>query len=298
MAIPFEDSINRTTNAPRWTDEKVADLTARDAISATLRYEGMCVYVTADKKTYQLQGGVLDTDWTEYGSGGGAVVTAYVDKFTDANGIKVAWTLTAAPSDAKQTNVYVGTVYQEKDTYTLAGTSLTFSEAVPTGNNVEVVYNVTTSSIPAASISLVKLDAVVNKALSSASGAFSLAATGTASVFGTPVSLTSIAGRPVRVKLIPDSATSDSNINTVAAASVVTSVFRILKGGATVYTVNYGTQAVGATGVGRTDPPGAIEWTDYDLAKGATGVYQLQVESISNSTVRVNNSRLEAREVY
>jgi len=297
MAIPFEDSINRTTNAPRWTDEKVADLTARDAISATLRYEGMCVYVTADKKTYQLQGGVLDTDWAEYG-GSSTTVTAYVDKFTTANGVIVAFTLTAAPSDVKQTNVYVGGVHQEKDTYTIVGTTLTFSEAPPTGNNVEVDYNVTTSTIPDGSVSLVKLDAVVNKALSSASGAFALSATGTASVFGTPVSLTSQAGRPVRVKLIPDNATSDSNINTVAAASVVLSVFRILKGGATVYTVNYGTQAVGATGVGRTDPPGAIEWTDYDLAKGATGVYQLQVESISNSTVRVNNSRLEAREVY
>ena len=66
MAIPFEDSISRTTNAPRWTDEKVADATARDAISSTLRYEGMTVYQIDTKKSYQLQGGITNSDWKEF----------------------------------------------------------------------------------------------------------------------------------------------------------------------------------------------------------------------------------------
>jgi hypothetical protein len=44
----------------------VANETARDAITSDRRVEGMLCYVIADDKTYQLQGGIENTDWVEY----------------------------------------------------------------------------------------------------------------------------------------------------------------------------------------------------------------------------------------
>lgn len=57
-----------------------ADLAARDAIDAAVRYEGLIVYVLADQTNYQLQGGTGNGDWVAIG-GGGITTTAefYVD---------------------------------------------------------------------------------------------------------------------------------------------------------------------------------------------------------------------------
>lgn len=64
-ALPLDD---RTT---------VADLTARNAISAGVRYEGLLVYVVALATNYQLVGGITNADWTELtGSGGSGSTTA------------------------------------------------------------------------------------------------------------------------------------------------------------------------------------------------------------------------------
>jgi hypothetical protein len=53
----------------------VADLTARDNISTLRRKSGMMVYVESDGKTYQLQGGVDNSNWTEFTSGNGDSTT-------------------------------------------------------------------------------------------------------------------------------------------------------------------------------------------------------------------------------
>lgn len=47
----------------------VVDLTARDAISNLRRKVGMMVYVSSNGKTYQLQGGTDNSNWTEFTSG-------------------------------------------------------------------------------------------------------------------------------------------------------------------------------------------------------------------------------------
>lgn len=41
----------------------VEDLTERDAIPLEQRYEGMLVYVKSDELTYQLKGGIANSDW-------------------------------------------------------------------------------------------------------------------------------------------------------------------------------------------------------------------------------------------
>ena len=40
-----------------------ADIAARDALSGTQRYEGVIAYVQSDQTTYQLRGGIDNTDW-------------------------------------------------------------------------------------------------------------------------------------------------------------------------------------------------------------------------------------------
>lgn len=138
MAIPFEDSINRTTNAPKWTDEKVADTTVRDAISSTLRYEGMIVYCIADKKTYQLQGGITNADWKEFGGAGGFAIP-YIDTFT-ATASQTAFVLTEEPG-AKQNiiGIQIDGVMQQYASYSLATKTVTLA-AQDAGAIVEVRY--------------------------------------------------------------------------------------------------------------------------------------------------------------
>lgn len=45
----------------------VANIAARDAIIAGDRYDGYLVYVTSERKLYQLQGAITNTDWVPLG---------------------------------------------------------------------------------------------------------------------------------------------------------------------------------------------------------------------------------------
>lgn len=65
--------------------------------------------------------------------------TAIIANFT-GNGSTVAFTLASAPSDENSTNVYINGVYQQKNTYSVAGAVVTFSEAPPNTSSVEVNY--------------------------------------------------------------------------------------------------------------------------------------------------------------
>ena len=56
------------------------------------------------------------------------------------DGSTVAFTLATAPAGENNTQVYVSGVYQQKDTYSLSGVTVTFSAAPPIGtNNIEIV---------------------------------------------------------------------------------------------------------------------------------------------------------------
>ena len=71
-----------------------------------------------------------------YGSGSRV---AYLDNFT-GDGAELHFTLTAAPSDENNSQVYINGVYQQKNTYSLAGVALTFSAAPPLTSTIEVTY--------------------------------------------------------------------------------------------------------------------------------------------------------------
>ena len=72
-----------------------------------------------------------------YGSGSRV---GTVDNFT-GTGVQTAFTLTAAPTDENNSQVYINGVYQQKNTYSLvAGNVLTFSTAPPQTSSIEVAY--------------------------------------------------------------------------------------------------------------------------------------------------------------
>jgi hypothetical protein len=77
-------------------------------------------------------------DGTEWGSIGGAGSSLVQDNFT-GNGSTVDFTLSVSVLSDLYTNVYIGGVYQEKGTYSVAGSTLTFSTAPPNGISIEVI---------------------------------------------------------------------------------------------------------------------------------------------------------------
>ena len=60
-----------------------------------------------------------------------------LDTFT-GNGLTVAYTLSVSPGSENNTQVYVNAVYQNKDTYTVSGTTLTFDTAPVNNAEIEV----------------------------------------------------------------------------------------------------------------------------------------------------------------
>jgi hypothetical protein len=81
--------------------------------------------------------GVLIATYDNVGSSFNAV--AIIANFT-GNGSTVAFTLASAPVGENATNVYINGVYQQKNTYSVAGAVLTFSQAPPVTSSIEVNY--------------------------------------------------------------------------------------------------------------------------------------------------------------
>jgi hypothetical protein len=81
--------------------------------------------------------GVLIATYDNVGSSFNAI--AIIANFT-GNGSTVAFTLASAPAGENATNVYINGVYQQKNTYSLAGAVLTFSQAPPVTSSIEVNY--------------------------------------------------------------------------------------------------------------------------------------------------------------
>lgn len=57
------------------------------------------------------------------------------------DGTTIIFTLAEAPYSENSTNIYINGVYQQKNTYTVVGAVVTFSEAPPLTSKIEVMYN-------------------------------------------------------------------------------------------------------------------------------------------------------------
>jgi hypothetical protein len=73
-----------------------------------------------------------------WGDIGGSGATSVSLTEATGNGSTTAFTLTTAPGSENNTQVFIDGVYQEKGTYAVSGTTLTFSTAPPNGSSVEV----------------------------------------------------------------------------------------------------------------------------------------------------------------
>ena len=78
-----------------------------------------------------------------YGFDPAAVSASVVKNDFIGNGVQVAFVLSAAPSTILATNIFINGVYQEKDSYTLSGNTITFSIAPPLNSSIEVMTNET-----------------------------------------------------------------------------------------------------------------------------------------------------------
>jgi len=63
-----------------------------------------------------------------------------VQNFT-GTGSQTVFTLSSASLGENFTFVYINGVYQQKNTYTVSGTTLTFSQAPPLTSSIEVMFN-------------------------------------------------------------------------------------------------------------------------------------------------------------
>jgi len=73
----------------------------------------------------------------EYTSPDEVKTTFFVSDFT-GDGVSKSFTLSTTPYTVNNTQVYINGVYQEKTSYSVLGTVLTFSEAPPYGSGIEV----------------------------------------------------------------------------------------------------------------------------------------------------------------
>jgi len=120
----------------KWTGDANAVTVAR---SSTNTINGATSVTIGAQYSQTIFVADFETDQWFAASSGLGTSNISVDAFSGDNST-VAFTLSADPGSENNTQVYVSGVYQEKDTYSVSGTTLTFSTAPPTGtSNIEVV---------------------------------------------------------------------------------------------------------------------------------------------------------------
>jgi hypothetical protein len=81
---------------------------------------------------------VLIATWDNISGEG---VPAYgPDNFT-GNGAIIVFNLSTSVANENVISVYINGVYQNKNTYSVSGTTLTFSQAPPFNSSIEILYN-------------------------------------------------------------------------------------------------------------------------------------------------------------
>lgn len=140
----------------KWTGD-TNDVTVTRSGSDTIN--GSTSYVLdAQYKSATFVADKESSTWFASGSGSSST-NIIVDSF-NGTGSQTAFMLSGDPGTENNTQVFVGGVYQEKDTYSMSGSTLTFSSAPPAGtSNIEVVWSQPLAiGVPAdATVSTIKL---------------------------------------------------------------------------------------------------------------------------------------------
>jgi hypothetical protein len=296
-AIPLDDSF------------VAADLTARDAIIAGIRYEGMLVYVVADGAMYQLQGGITNGDWAAAGGGGGGSVPI-VDLAT-GDGVLTAFTLSVDPGTEENVAVYLDGVRQSTAEYSVVTTTLTFSVAPYNGATLMFVSGgVTAVNVPAdGSVTTVKIatNAVTHDkmaaratgttvaaggvAISASSGSYSNATTTYTDVTNLSVTI-STTGRPVFVGLMSSGTASSSTVggSTTSASNNPGIILKFVRGATDISIQEINTVSDSTDGYIVT-PPSSFHHVDVVAA----GTYTYKVQAKTTSAVNTNSTVVDTK---
>lgn len=315
MGIPLGSSFTRTAGVPLDDTMKVADNTARDAIASGVRYEGMIVYSVADGVHYALIGGITNGDWNTI-AGGGAASNLISDLFS-GDGSDVTFTLSADPVTELNTWVFISGVFQNKNTYSIAGTTLTFSQAPPIGtNNIEVMQTaglsigvpgndtvstikiqddaVTTPKIPDNAVTTPKIPvktyanvtaAVGEIAYSNSCATFAKSGSGIVDITNLTVTITTRGGA-VELWLEPvQSATLTAYFGILRSSNQMGVLIYFLKGATVIGKTNMEIEGgTGDTSVGLYEPPTKFRFTDRSvIGVAGTYTYKIQVELTATS---------------
>jgi hypothetical protein len=81
--------------------------------------------------------------------------TTYLTASYTGDGSQVAYALTANPQTEANTSVYIDGVYQNKNTYSVSGVVVTFSEAPPLNSAIEIVYPTNTDTLNGTTANLI-----------------------------------------------------------------------------------------------------------------------------------------------
>lgn len=110
MAITLASNFDINAALPIDSRFTVADNTARDAIAAGVRYEGLTVHVLATSLNWQLQGGITNGDWTDISATGtGGSSSGDENLVTDGNAESAGASIFTPYADAAGTRPVDGT---------------------------------------------------------------------------------------------------------------------------------------------------------------------------------------------
>lgn len=302
-AIPLDDSF------------VAADATARDAIIAGIRYEGMLVYVVADGAMYQLQGGITNGDWAAAGGGGGGSVPV-VDLAT-GDGVLTAFTLSVDAGTEENVAVYLDGVRQSTAEYSIVTTTLTFSVAPYNGAtlmfvsgsintvNVPAANSVTTAKVADGAITYAKLAArsgfnnpagIGEIARSASSGSFFHQNTTAVDVTNLSVTITTKGG-PVELMLVDDESLSNSGVTVQCSSSGFPNAWINFYRGATQLThTQLGTTA-NSYPVSYFLPASAFKHVDTPAAGTYTYKVTTSTGSATTTGIGITRCKLIAKEI-
>ena len=165
--LAFEDQSGGAASATAFStniasgDGTTTAFTLSESPSAESKIIAFINGVFQNQDAYTISGTTLTFDTAPISGTNNVVVYVIGDVYSgesvlisnfSGNGTTTAFTLANNPGNENNTQVYIDGVYQQKTTYSVSGTTLTFSSAPPTGtNNIEVVMlTSTTVNTPAA----------------------------------------------------------------------------------------------------------------------------------------------------